>query len=487
MYRLPMLIGLFLSISLTYACMAKKTSNATTDHGIEVEYPNLFQLEKGWDIYDGGGYRYGPSIMVDDDGTIHAWFAAPGGIHGMDQLHFNEEHAEVPVPIRGNSVVAQQFHSDQDFYGLAVRCPNWNSDASSISLSIFKWNKDYATSLSSAPIITKRFHHYIDNQNVILNSDRKFSAGDYLWVLDAPEGTAGVWAREGTYAGVQSYVNGKSIDQVFESFLMFNQSNAETYWDQVAYKKSNDQGKTWTPEKMVLKPTEGTRDQFSICDPAVVKIGKYYYLGYTSTEDIRMIFNHAYIARSLSVVGPWEKWDGKDWGTHPQPIVTFTGDKDAWGAGEPSMVVRNDSLFFYYTWRDKDKHETRVAVADAKLENWPATLQYQGIAVNQTNIKSADHADVKYRPDLKKFQLIHTASRFQENSRLMLWESVDGLHFQKVADIKEFSAPYLHNCGWSGDALGHQDPNKPQYVAYAYGQDWGNWKTSWHHIIYVKK
>ena len=36
-------------------------------------------VEPGWDIYTGGVYRYGPSIIVGKDGAIDAWFAAPGG------------------------------------------------------------------------------------------------------------------------------------------------------------------------------------------------------------------------------------------------------------------------------------------------------------------------------------------------------------------------------------------------------------------------
>jgi hypothetical protein len=32
----------------------------------------------GWDIYIAGVYRYGPSIIINDDNTIDAWFAAPG-------------------------------------------------------------------------------------------------------------------------------------------------------------------------------------------------------------------------------------------------------------------------------------------------------------------------------------------------------------------------------------------------------------------------
>jgi hypothetical protein len=39
--------------------------------------------EPGWVIFDpnvdGYAYRYGPSIMLNEDGTIDAWFASPGG------------------------------------------------------------------------------------------------------------------------------------------------------------------------------------------------------------------------------------------------------------------------------------------------------------------------------------------------------------------------------------------------------------------------
>lgn len=468
-------------IVLMFSCGFIKSSNRESN---TTKYLASFQLDEGKVIYEDGGYRYGPSIIVDQDGTIHAWFASPGGIYGKDKVHYLEDAVPLPIPIRGNTVVAQYFSSEEDFYGVVVRCPNWNSTTTSISFSIYRWQGSYQSSIVAKPIMSKRFHNYIDNQNIIVDNHDKFPAGNYLWVLDAPQGNAGIWAREGTIDGVTAYLDGKIFNYTYESFLMLKASNAVTYWDQVAYKKSTDGGVSWSPEKLVLKPTEGTRDQYSICDPGLVKIGRYYYLAYTSTEDIRMIFNHTYVARSLSPEGPWQKWNGKSWATDPQPIIEFNGDKDAWGAGEPSMVVRNDSLFVYYTWRDKGKHEVRVAVADARSENWPNSLHYMGVALDQLNITNADHADVKYRPDLKKFQLLHTASRFEKDAYLMLWESSDGIEFQKVADIKGQGEPYLHNCGWSADNLGHQDPRKVQYIGYAYGKEWGNWKTKWHPIVY---
>ena len=37
---------------------------------------------EGWDIYPGGGYRYGPSMIINEDGTIDAWLASNSGVSG---------------------------------------------------------------------------------------------------------------------------------------------------------------------------------------------------------------------------------------------------------------------------------------------------------------------------------------------------------------------------------------------------------------------
>ena len=48
-------------------------------------------VETGWDIYTGGQYRYGPSIIVNKDGSVDAWFAAPGGYHDDGNLKFDAD------------------------------------------------------------------------------------------------------------------------------------------------------------------------------------------------------------------------------------------------------------------------------------------------------------------------------------------------------------------------------------------------------------
>lgn len=441
-------------------------------------------MQAGWDIYTGGVYRYGPSIIENNDGTIDAWFAAPGGTFGDKIFLFNDAGTQSPLSLTTGNTVAQQFTATAPFYAIAVACPNWGSTNSSLTLSLYKWQSDYTTTVASTPLHTMVYNNYQDNQNLQIADEQKFSADTYLWVLTNPSGTAGVWKKDGNIAGVTNFLNGAMVAGSYQSFILVNASSGAAYWDQVAYRRSADGGKTWTADSMVLKPTEGTRDQFSICDPGVVKLNNYYYVGYTSTEDVRGLFNHAYVARALSPNGPWEKWNGSSWGGDPQPIITFDGEADAWGAGEPCMVVNNDTIFFYYSWNGTATTETRVVTASATDTNWPAHLTPHGIAVNKTSIAGSDHCDIKYRDDLKKYYAIHTAARLTASSYMVLWESADGLSFTKIAELRTNLKPYLHNCGWSGDEKGHIDPKKQQYISYAYGPNWANWNTMWQPISF---
>jgi len=445
----------------------------------------VFTADAGWDIYPGGGYRYGPSIIRNADGSIDAWFAAPGGSFDSRQLLYSDPGTQSPLPLSTGNRAAQQFTAGSSFYAIAVACPNWNSTNSSITLTLYQWNTDYATTVAGTPVAMQVYTNYADNQNLQLAKAGNFPAGAYLWLLSNPSGTAGVWEKSGDVAGVNNYVNGQLVTgNSFQSFILSTPSSGLSYWDQAAYRRTTDDGKTWSTDQMVLKPTLGSRDQLSVCDPGLVKAGNYYYVGYTSTEDTAGVFNHAYVARSTSPTGPWQKWNGSGWGGNPQPVITFTGNSKSWGAGEPCMVVNNDTLFFYYTWNDVNILETRVATVNASDTIWPAHVVLRGTAVDKSTISGADHCDIKYRADLKKYYAIHTAARLTVNSYIVLWESADGISFTKIAEIRSNLKPYLHNCGWSGDEKGHIDPSKRQYLSYAYGPDWGNWKTAWHPISF---
>lgn len=256
----------------------------------------------------------------------------------------------------------------------------------------------------------------------------------------------------------------------------FSAPGVDSEWDWITYRHSPDGGKTWTDETSVLSPTPESADFYSCCDPGVVKFGEYYYLAYTSTVHKDGIINDVFVARSRYPDKGFEKWNGNGWGGKPQPIVKYTGNPSTYGAGEPSMVVVGDVLYVYYTWRDGALNQTRVSVADATDENWPATLSYKGVAIEHDG-GAVDSADVKYVEDFGKFMAVSTMDRFTTESLIVVYVSDDGLNFEKSCYTKVNISHCCHNCGITSRPDGHIRLSDKIFLAYAYGDLWGHWPT----------
>ena len=292
-------------------------------------------------------------------------------------------------------------------------------------------------------------------------------AGDGYDIFQMKEDTT--WGYR--YGCTYLYNDDGTIDAYFAC------PGADGEWDWISYRHSPDGGETWTTEKMVLNPTQGSMDFYSCCDPGVVYFNGYYYLGYTSTLNSTGACNNLFVARSKNPDGPFEKWNGSGWGGHePQPIVYYTTEYSKFGIGEVSFVELNGTLYIYYTDICPGGDYTMVATADATNENWPATMQFHGAAVE----KVTDSLDIKYVEDWGKFVGVATGERMGPSSWLGVFESNDGIHFEMVEVVRKDTYSHLHNAGLSSRRNGHinlaEDADKLR-VIYAYGSGWGTWNT----------
>lgn len=257
-------------------------------------------------------------------------------------------------------------------------------------------------------------------------------------------------------------------------------------WDYIRYKHSADGGKTWGEEITVLMPTKGAYDAYSCCDPGVIKLGDYYYIGYTSTLTNGGTNNSICIARSKYPDREFEKWNGTGWGGDTvAPFIVYDGPVDCYGAGEPSFVEKDGTLYIYYTWSSRDGSgnaisDTRVATVSKGIdgnwsENWPKDITFPANNTVLVRGDGEDSADIKYVDAYNKFIAVTTKKRLTENSFINIWESTDGLKFtpanMPAANIKT----YCHNCGISGTTNGHFAIAQNNFIAYAYGSSWGSW------------
>ena len=250
--------------------------------------------------------------------------------------------------------------------------------------------------------------------------------------------------------------------------------NNSTEWDWITYRHSDD-GENWSREQTVLRPTPYSSDRCSVCDPGLIYFNGYYYLGYTSTSDsARDGFNNsAFVARSENPNGPFEKWNGTSWGGDPEPIIKYEGDPDGWGIGELSFVIKDDDLFIYYTYFDKNGGYTGLQKADL-VENWPSTMRYKGKVCLREN---QDSLDVVYVEELDTFWAFSIDMRMAEVSRLIMYESKNGKDFEEMDTTKTNIQPYAHNLGITKDRQGHISVDDDLYICYGFGRGWGKWSS----------
>lgn len=333
---------------------------------------------------------------------------------------------------------------------------------------------------------------------------RSYFAQKYSLFPDVPDYT-------GMYLDMTVEDTGYDVYQAFSNYrygyrygptILINENGSYDMWlasiggfsteaDWITYQHSDD-GKNWTFEKSVLQPTGNSLDSYSVCDPGVIYFNGYYYIGYTSTTYYKTdgLYNSGYVARSKNPDGPYEKWNGSGWGGDPVPVVKFDGwemhNGACWGAGELSFVVVDDSLYVYYTWRGLNSsfnqiNQTRVSIADATDENWPATLEYQGIALNYSS-DGQDSADFAYIKEYDKWIGVATVRMREDNSSIVVYQSDDGVKFTKITELNTNVMVGCHNIGISKRLNGQISINDDLLIGYSYAGPsassiWGKWNT----------
>ena len=285
-----------------------------------------------------------------------------------------------------------------------------------------------------------------------------------------------------SYASQDYYRYGPSIIEYEDGSMdawFSSPGNSGSQWDWISYRHSDD-GENWSREQIVMKPTPGSKDQCSVCDPGVIYFGGYYYLAYTATDyyEGKGSYNMAFVARSQDPDGPFEKWNGSSWGGDPEPIIYYDGGQDNWGIGEVSFVIKDEDLFIYYSYIDI--RDTYIGLFKADLtEDWPATMRNKGPVLYQLN---HDSVEVVYDEKNDTFYAFTIDGRLLEDSRLLIYESGDGKSFTEIAAVKEGIEDYAHNLGVAKSEEGWIDSSKDLLFGYAYGKDWGRWNTIFQHL-----
>lgn len=250
--------------------------------------------------------------------------------------------------------------------------------------------------------------------------------------------------------------------------------NNGSQWDYIRYRHSDD-GIEWSDPEIVLRPTNYSDDECSVCDPGVIYVDGYYYIAYTGTSDrTNAGYNNSiFVARSEYPDGPYEKWNGSSWGGKPKAIISYQGDPSSWGYGEPSFVIKDDDLFIYYSYKTADIVYIDLYKADL-VEDWPLTMRHKDFVCP---MDYHDSVDFVYDENLDTFFAFSIDYPRSSISSLIVYESKDGKNYVEIANQKSDIEEYAHNLGISKSLEGHINTNNDLLIGYAYGENWGKWST----------
>ena len=97
----------------------------------------------------------------------------------------------VPMFGTGYAELGGLFTANAAIVSIEFNTPTWHTSDSAVTISLYTWDKDYATSKESQPAASQRFTNIVDNS--WLKLDCNVPAGSYLYILHDSEGTVGIW------------------------------------------------------------------------------------------------------------------------------------------------------------------------------------------------------------------------------------------------------------------------------------------------------
>ncbi len=121
-----------------------------------------------------------------------------------------------------HATAGMKFTATAPFYGIETLCPSWSDNVGNITLTLYKWNTNYAKSIAGTPVAQQTFVNYNDGANLPLSFSSPLSAGTYVWELSNGTQTVGVskWTN-GTSTAV-SYFNGVQTTGNYNCQINYN-------------------------------------------------------------------------------------------------------------------------------------------------------------------------------------------------------------------------------------------------------------------------
>ncbi len=257
--------------------------------------------------------------------------------------------------------------------------------------------------------------------------------------------------------------------------------------DAIRYTTSSD-GTTWSTPTIVFDLANQIAGiQSHACDPSVVRFQPpgsrvtYYYLYFTTTPDREGGANGVARTPVDRPAGPYQMYIGGDpsnaasWsdrrdvvpGFVTVPVNPCAGRQGCYGAGQPSVVVRDGTIHMWYTDTTAGPNGTAGVGGIFHATSTDGVRFSPGVATSHANQATVS---VKYDREANKYILFALSANHGTNGQVQASWSDDGVIFTPFELLPGPVPNYSHNPGVTSDPQGHLDFSRPVYIGF--GAPW---------------
>ncbi|MEN8248854.1 MAG: T9SS type A sorting domain-containing protein [Bacteroidota bacterium] len=128
------------------------------------------------------------------------------------------------VPTADNA--AMKFTATSSFKSVGMECPSYSNNTGSLTISLYKWNTNYATTIAGTAIASKEYVDFNDNSRLFVDFSAQ-PAGDYVIKLSNAKEVVGVYKFDQETSGVTSYFNGSTVSGDYMSYIVHEGSTTQ--------------------------------------------------------------------------------------------------------------------------------------------------------------------------------------------------------------------------------------------------------------------
>ena len=337
-------------------------------------------VENGHYIYEGTVADYPTPTMVLADNQLHAFYSYASSVSGQANVYSGTVYSNAGWTQEDPVYIHMNLPAPANSVKLSISSNSWGEN--DMRFQVYAWNTDIETSLKSTPIIDNIIEHEASIHKEFLEKGQIVPGGvDLLVVMKGSvDGTFGYWSWNDVNTDIVKGIWGgdKEIsDRIPELYFVYDtDANGST---QVAYRTSDDNGKTWSDQMACATSVNGIllTNKITAKNIKIHNAGDYY-----ATFD--MNDNNVYIAKATDIDGEWKLWDGSSWvAWYETSTIAPIMESET----PVSLVINNGTVYVYYM----DGSALKVATA-SENDNWPANLSSAATAY-EFEVANASESD----------------------------------------------------------------------------------------------